>query len=262
MKYNSSVYCHFFPLKSHKDGKIKEIKVKYGEKEAQRILQETETLVKEEIRRDADTVCKFKKEDLVLILNDTPKEGALKLEERIKKAIEMHRFFEGKKPVEVSFTFGMATYPEEAVTEEEIIAKAKEGPKKRKAAKKIILVVDDDRDNVELTRERLKASGYETLGAYNGEEALEIMKNQLPGLVIADIGMPVLDGYGLRKKMEEDRKLRSVPFIFLTGTKKEFKDRVNGLMRGAIDYILKPYDSQELLRKIRLALKRRSGNEK
>jgi len=101
---------------------------------------------------------------------------------------------------------------------------------------------------------RLQVWGYETLSAYNGKDALKIIKAKLPDLVITDINMPLLDGFSLLKKMKETKRLSFIPVIFLTGIKKEFEDKVEGLTLGAADYILKPYDSEVLLTKIKLAL--------
>jgi len=149
----------------------------------------------------------------------------------------------------------MAIYPEEVIAEEEMITAVEKKAIEAKRKELTILIVDDDEDSVEVTGERLKASGYKVLKAYNGKEALKIMEAELPDLVISDLGMPVLDGYGLLKKMKEDKRLAGIPFIFLSGTKKQFEDRVDGVAAGAVRYFLKPYDDTQFLGTIKSILK-------
>ena len=115
-----------------------------------------------------------------------------------------------------------------------------------------ILVVDDEPRIVKFLEVRLKASGYEVLTAHNGSNALELVKLHEPDLVILDIIMPGMDGF---KTLEQLRVLSSVPVIILSA-KETSIDKVRGLELGADDYLIKPFNPDELVARIE-AIKRR-----
>lgn len=113
-----------------------------------------------------------------------------------------------------------------------------------------ILVVDDDRDIVNAICIYLQGDGYETVKAYNGNEALD--KYSECDLVLLDVMMPEMDGI---QTITEMRKQSNIPVIFLTA-KAEDTDKVVGLNVGADDYITKPFNPAELLARVRSALRR------
>ncbi len=232
-----------------------ELKEEYGDEGVRRILGDLETTVKKNVRHDFVSV--HKKSSIVIILEETDKKGALVVQKRIADAVEKYEFKPTLgRPIRICVTFGMATYPEEVMREKEMIPAAGERGVETKAFEKTILIVDDEKDSVEAIGERLKANGYKILKAYNGEEALKIVETDLPDLVISDIKMPVLDGYGLLKKMKENKRLAGIPVIFLSGKEREFEDRVDGITQGAVRYFLKPYDETDFLGTIKLILKK------
>jgi DNA-binding response OmpR family regulator len=117
---------------------------------------------------------------------------------------------------------------------------------------KKILIVDDEPRYVRLMEANLLSDNYEVLKAYNGQQALEIVEDQKPDLVLLDVMMPVLDGF---TTCERIRKFSTVPIIVVT-VKGEEKDRVRGLDLGADDYIVKPFSATELLARVRAVLRR------
>jgi diguanylate cyclase (GGDEF)-like protein len=122
-------------------------------------------------------------------------------------------------------------------------------------AKKRILIVDDDPDILDVLQLTLPQEEYEVIQAQNGEQALERVYERPPDLVILDYIMPKIDGRSVCKKLKKDVLLRHLPVIMLTG-KGEIKDKVEGLDAGADDYIVKPFEPEELLARIRMILRR------
>ena len=115
-----------------------------------------------------------------------------------------------------------------------------------------ILICDDEKDIVSALKIYLTADGYQTREAYNGEEALEIIKNEEIHLALLDIMMPKKDGI---TAMEEIREISNIPIILLTA-KSESRDKLIGLDSGADDYITKPFLPAELLARVRSQLRR------
>jgi two-component system, OmpR family, KDP operon response regulator KdpE len=118
-----------------------------------------------------------------------------------------------------------------------------------------ILIVDDEPQIRRVLRTTLSSEGYAVVEARDGQEALEKLRAERPGLVLLDVNMPVLDG------LEACRQIRAtsrVPVIMLTVRGAE-KDKVRVLDAGADDYVVKPFGIQELLARIRAALRRTAG---
>ncbi len=120
---------------------------------------------------------------------------------------------------------------------------------------KTILLIEDNTDVRENTAEILELANYKVLQAANGREGVEIAQNNKPDLIICDIMMPVLDGYGVIHLLNKNPDTASIPFIFLTA-KSERTDFRKGMEMGADDYISKPFDDIELLNAIERRLKK------
>ncbi|MEA1943937.1 MAG: response regulator [Euryarchaeota archaeon] len=121
-----------------------------------------------------------------------------------------------------------------------------------------ILVVDDEPDTlIPLTR-ALEADNYTVVGAVNGAEALEKVRDETPDLVLLDLMLPKLNGYEVCMKLKEDPATRQIPIIMLSA-KGEIKDKVLGIEIGADDYVTKPFDLLELKTRIRALLRRTSA---
>ena len=114
---------------------------------------------------------------------------------------------------------------------------------------KKILVVDDDVQLVDMIHMRLEANGYEVAIAYDGQKALEKVQDQVPDLVILDLILPKLPGEEVCREIRKDEKTVNLPIIMLTGKASDV-DRVVGRVIGANYYIPKPFDADELLKKV------------
>ena len=111
--------------------------------------------------------------------------------------------------------------------------------------KKILLIEDND-DIRENTAEILQLANYKVTTAANGKIGVEMALQLIPDLIICDIMMPVLDGYGVLHAVQKNEAIKNTPFIFLTA-KTERSDLRKGMESGADDYITKPFDGTELL---------------
>ena len=125
------------------------------------------------------------------------------------------------------------------------------------SGKQKILIADDDTNIVELISLYLTKEGYETKKAYNGREALKHLQSFAPNLMILDIMMPEMDGYAVCREV---RKMSSIPIIMLTAKGETF-DKVLGLELGADDYMVKPFDTKELVARVTAVLRRTESKE-
>lgn len=119
-----------------------------------------------------------------------------------------------------------------------------------------IMVVDDDSNICELLRLYLEKDGYETIIAEDGMKALELFESTQPDLILLDVMMPQLDGWQVCREL---RKKSAVPIIMLTA-KGEVFDKVLGLELGADDYVVKPFETKEVMARVKAVL-RRSGTD-
>lgn len=114
----------------------------------------------------------------------------------------------------------------------------------------IILIVDDIPKNLQILSGLLSKEGYEIAFASNGRQAIEIAENIQPDLILLDIMMPEMDGYNVCTILKQNPKTMNIPIIFITG-RAETEDVVKGFEVGAVDYITKPFNSVELLSRVR-----------
>jgi DNA-binding response OmpR family regulator len=118
-----------------------------------------------------------------------------------------------------------------------------------------ILVIDDNKDIRENTAEILDLAGYKTFMAENGKSGVEIALKEKPSIIVCDIMMPELDGYGVLHLLRKNSETQHIPFIFLTA-KTERSDFRKGMEMGADDYITKPFEDIELLNAVEIRLKK------
>lgn len=118
-----------------------------------------------------------------------------------------------------------------------------------------ILLIDDEDDILDLLTFNLKRANYEVIRAKDGNSGLEAMVKHLPNLVVLDLMLPGLDGYGVFQEMRSDARLRNIPVIMLTA-KAELVDRIAGLKLGADDYLTKPFSPRELVLRVQALLRR------
>ncbi len=127
--------------------------------------------------------------------------------------------------------------------------------------RKTVLIVDDNIDTVELLRKRLKAEDYNTIEAYDGEEALKKVYESPPDIIILDVMMPKMDGYEVCYRLKSDERTKLIPIIMLTA-KSDVESKIKGFDIGADDYMPKPFDYRELSARIRSLLARKETAEK
>jgi diguanylate cyclase (GGDEF)-like protein len=117
-----------------------------------------------------------------------------------------------------------------------------------------ILIVDDDPDIRDVLKLTLSEENYEILEACDGEEALKIIHNNQPDLILLDYKIPKVDGREVCRRVKKDLLLRHLPIIMVTG-KGDINDKVDGIDAGADDYVVKPFEPKELLARIRMILR-------
>ena len=120
--------------------------------------------------------------------------------------------------------------------------------------KERILIIDDDPDIRDVLNLSI-SEHYTVFSAGNGKEGLEMVTTKNPDLIITDYNMPVMNGPEFCRQLRRDILLRHLPIIMLTG-KGETKDMVTGIDSGADDYLIKPFEPETLLARIRMILKR------
>jgi DNA-binding response OmpR family regulator len=118
---------------------------------------------------------------------------------------------------------------------------------------KKILVIEDEADLRANVARFLKAEGYEVLTADNGAAGVDAALSQMPDLIVCDITMPEMDGFGVLFTLRENVTTSGIPFIFLTASSRTY-DRNWGVELGANDYITKPFKLEQLLAAIRARL--------
>ncbi len=117
-----------------------------------------------------------------------------------------------------------------------------------------VLIVEDEKDTRFILEKLLTRNNYEVVTAVNGQEALEVLKNFVPKVIVADWTMPILDGLALCNILKGDDKFKLTYFIILTA-RSSLKDRIMGLDVGADDFLVKPVENQELLARIRSGIR-------
>lgn len=120
-----------------------------------------------------------------------------------------------------------------------------------------ILIVDDEEHIVELIKFNLENAGYKVLIAYNGIDAIKIIKSEKPRLILLDLMIPGLDGYDVCKEVRRDSLTANIPIIMTTARSEEL-DKILGLELGADDYITKPFSVRELVARVKAVLRRTS----
>lgn len=126
--------------------------------------------------------------------------------------------------------------------------------------KSIILVVEDLVQNLQVLGKHLENAGYDIALANSGEEALRIVKNVNPDLILLDVMMPGMDGYQVCANLKSDVETKDIPVIFLTA-KADPEDTLRGFQEGAVDYIYKPFSNAELLARVKTHLELRHTRE-
>ncbi len=114
---------------------------------------------------------------------------------------------------------------------------------------KKILIVDDELDILKLTAFRLAKFGYEILTAIDGQDALDLLKKEIPDFIFLDLYLPVISGYDVCKRIKADEKLKNIPVVLFTATSIHVAEEAKEV--GADDYIIKPFEPEALIEKIK-----------
>jgi DNA-binding response OmpR family regulator len=115
-----------------------------------------------------------------------------------------------------------------------------------------ILIVEDDKKTASLIALYLEREGFETVVAYDGQQALELAERHHPDFIILDLMLPVIDGWEVCRRL---RQSSDVPILILSAREEEV-DRVSGLTLGADDYVVKPFSPRELVARVKAILRR------
>jgi len=125
----------------------------------------------------------------------------------------------------------------------------------------VVLVVDDNQQNLELLQAYLEDIDCETIAAYDGVEAMEIIADQPPDLILLDIMMPKMSGFEVCRRLKNDPKTTDIPIIMVTALN-EFGDIERGIDSGTDDFLSKPVNKLELLTRVRTMLKLKHLSDK
>jgi CheY-like chemotaxis protein len=117
-------------------------------------------------------------------------------------------------------------------------------------SKATVLIVDDEPFNIEVLEQAMEESEYQVLTASNGKEAWEKIQSEEPDLILLDLMMPVMDGFQVLAKIKEDSMLRNIPVIIVSA-ENDSKSVVKGIKQGAEDYLTKPIDPAQFLKKVK-----------
>ncbi|NEQ17224.1 MAG: response regulator transcription factor [Moorea sp. SIO3E2] len=117
-----------------------------------------------------------------------------------------------------------------------------------------LLLIDDDPNLILLVKDYLEFRGYEVMTAEHGKEALDILEQDIPDMIICDVMMPEMDGYTLVEKVRDDSRTSCIPVLFLSA-KGQSQDRIKGLNKGADIYMVKPFEPEELVAQVESCLK-------
>ena len=124
---------------------------------------------------------------------------------------------------------------------------------------KRLLLIDDDPNLILLVKDYLEFRGYEVITAENGREALEILEQDVPDMIICDVMMPEMDGYTFVEQVRQNERTSWIPVLFLSA-KGQSADRVKGLNKGADVYMVKPFEPEELVAQVESSLKPYPGS--
>lgn len=120
---------------------------------------------------------------------------------------------------------------------------------------KRLLLIDDDPNLILLVKDYLEFRGYEVITAENGREALDVLEQDIPDMIICDVMMPEMDGYSFVKHVRDNERTSWLPVLFLSA-KGQSQDRVTGLNTGADVYMVKPFEPEELVAQVEASLRK------
>jgi len=117
-----------------------------------------------------------------------------------------------------------------------------------------VLIVDDSPTEITIFRNALIKAGFRVETAVNGQDGVEAAQRLHPDLILMDVIMPVLNGFQATRMLQRDEATARIPVIMVT-TKDQMTDRTWGLRQGVVDYLVKPVNTEDLIQRIRMALR-------
>jgi CheY-like chemotaxis protein len=120
----------------------------------------------------------------------------------------------------------------------------------KNTSKPFVVIVDDIQENVRILHHALREQPYSFAIAYSGNELLNILENHPVTLILLDVMLPDIDGFTLAKQILADERYKEIPIIFVTA-RAEQEDKLKGFEAGGVDYVSKPFDSREILERVR-----------
>lgn len=236
-----------------------ELKALHGLEHVSILLKDVEVVLKDAVRRQSgDVVVRWQRGEMIVILAAVDKAGAQIIADRIQRVIEARTFAIGATSLHVPIMTATATFPDEAMTEEELLKVTERRLQEIAKPKTSIMVVDDEPKIRQFLQETLELRDYEVCAAASGPDALEQLKQRKVDLILLDVMMPVMDGYEVYHLLKENPSTKDIPVIIVTA-KGERKDRQLGMDSATYNYLPKPFQLEDLLAKVQEVLKYRAG---
>ena len=234
------------------------LKAHYGLDETSRLLKELETALQGTVRRRAgDVVVRWRHGEMVVILAGADQHAARALSRRITETLDRRQFTIASQTLSVPIVTAAATYPDEGMTESELLAVVDRRLQRPEQSKTRILVVDDEAQIRQFLKEVLKHQEYEVLMAAGGPEALEQLKTQPVDLILLDLMMPGMNGHEVYRQLKDDNQTKDIPVIVVSA-KQEQADPIPLPADVFKQYVAKPFQVEELLARIREVLLQRA----
>ena len=242
----------------------------HGPAQGDRMLKEIAALTMKNIRQ-VDLAARYSGDVLAILTMESDTQSAMVVLERIRQAVEK------MSGGDLTLSGGLASFPQHGADGESLLQKAQEALDLAKVRGKNricvfqneskptsdevpnILVVDDVQRNVRLLEALLQPLNYNVLKAFNGENALSIVRDVNPDLVLLDIMMPGIDGYEVCRRLKENKDTRLIPVVMVTALD-DIEAKVKAIEAGADDFVTKPPNKIELLTRIKSLLKVKSLN--
>jgi len=203
-------------------------------------ISEMEDIIKKTVRGPEDKTVRGRKGECIVIIACTDRPGAMAIMRRIKDNIK------------IPILFGISVYPDEAIDKDELMKKAEEDLKSGKnsiSLQKTILIIDDEEDLSSMLSFRLKGAGFGAIAANNGENGIELAKENKPDLILLDLMMPEIDGFEVSRRLKLDPVTRGIPIIIFSALgNKNTKESMEKL--GAAGFVEKPFEPDILVDKI------------
>jgi PAS domain S-box-containing protein/diguanylate cyclase (GGDEF)-like protein len=227
------------------------LRSQFGAQAAGSLLNAMERIIREHVRLNAgDAVVRWQNGDVIVVLADVDQAGCLSVASRIKQLLESEPYVLQHSKQQVRVATHTATYPDSVVSEDEFLRMAEAGMPSVTRKSPRILVTDDEPKIRHFLKEVLELQGFQVLTAASGPDALDQLKSQAVDLVLLDVMMPVMDGYQVYHLLRENPQTRDLPVLIITG-QGERTDRLLGMDTPTYNYLMKPFEVEELIGKIR-----------